>query len=128
LLRALRAATEKYRFYEQISKRVMKTEEIDIIKMSSKYDETKRTYEVPSFAIRDKRIMHSSRYFSPQQLQLANSKSISERRFLISQSNSFRLNSLASSKPQNTITEIRQITSESNLEDHPYFHNIPKKR
>lgn len=106
----------------------MRAEEIDIIKMSSKYDETKRTYEVPSFAVRDRRIMHSSRYFSPQQMQLANSKSISERKFLISQNSSFKINSLASSKPKNMITEIRRITSESNLDDHPYFHNNPKVR
>jgi hypothetical protein len=96
--------------------------------MSSKYDETKRTYEVPHFAIRDKRVMHSSRYFSPQQLQLTRSKSISERKFLISQANSFKRNSLAGSKSKNMITEIRQITSESNLEDHPYFHHQPKER
>lgn len=107
---------------------MMRAEEIDIIKMSSRYDETKRTYEVPHFAIRDKRIMHSSRYFSPQQLQLTKSKSISERKFLISQSNGFKQNSLASSKPQNMVTEIRQLTSESNLEDHPYFHHQPKAR
>lgn len=96
--------------------------------MGSKYDETKRAYEIPHFAIRDKRIMHSSRYLSPQQLQLTRSKSISERKFLISQSNSFKQNSIACPKYKNVITEVRQITSESNFEDHPYFHQKPIAR
>jgi hypothetical protein len=45
--------------------------------MNSRYDETKRIYEIPLFAIRDKKISHASRFFSPQQAHMINSRAIS---------------------------------------------------
>lgn len=34
----------KYKFYEKVAKNVVKKEEIDLIKMNSKYDTTKRAF------------------------------------------------------------------------------------
>jgi predicted nucleic acid binding AN1-type Zn finger protein len=71
---------------------------MDILRMNSKYDLTKRTYEVPLFAIRDKRVSHASRFFSPQQATLINSRAISERKFMMTQLGA------SHHKPDNRIT------------------------
>lgn len=70
--------------------------------MNSKYDEAKREYEIPLFAVRDKRISHGSRFLSPQQHHLVNSRTISERKFLMSQISSTDLKELQREKPNNS--------------------------
>ena len=48
-----------------MSEQTVKKAEIDIIRHGSVYDETKRSYEVPQFAITNKKLSVGNRFYSP---------------------------------------------------------------
>jgi hypothetical protein len=94
--------TQQYRFFQQVAERAVRPEELELLRANSKYDPTTRACRVPAFAIRDKRITHASRYFSPQQAALINSRAISERKFMMTQ--------LGEKPSESRAVEVRQST------------------
>lgn len=55
----------EYQFYQRVSQQTVKREELDILRHSSQYDQTKRTYDLPSFSITNKKISLAGRFYSP---------------------------------------------------------------
>lgn len=43
--------------YKKIAENSLKPEEIEMIRTSSKFDETKREFDIPLFMIKDKKMM-----------------------------------------------------------------------
>jgi hypothetical protein len=111
-------------FYKAIAEKAMRREEIDLLRLNSRYDSTRRSYQVPSFAIREKKISHASRFGSSSSMSA--SKSISERRFLMTQLSASRLKGSVDSKKSQKILEIRQSSPTEHVYS-PYFHPQPRK-
>jgi hypothetical protein len=56
MLERIRELEGEYKFFKRVSLQTVRQEEIDILRGSSKYDSTKRSYEVPTFAVRQKKL------------------------------------------------------------------------
>lgn len=84
--------------YKKLAENTLRPSEIEIIRTNSKYDESKREYDIPLFMVKDRKIRTRNMV----------SRSISEKKFLVSP-RSFSFNSIHSNSDNNKCVRPLQI-------------------